>query len=299
MSRLLLSSVVLVGLAAPIAAGVYALSGGSLAPANPANGSIDDQVIEQAVSAPLELAPLARTAPDLPPISSLAYLAEQDPAGAVALVRQALMNDPAMLEEAIAQLEVLRASQEDDLISQIILDNADRLFSDEFASVMGNPDGDITLVEFLDYNCGFCKRAHGDVMRLIAEHEDVRVLVKDFPVLGPGSLEAAQVAIAYRAIGGDMETFIDTMMREESAQASLAMARGVALELGASAVALDLALDSPELMQPVAIAYELAEQLNIRGTPAFIVGDQRLIGAVGFDRLVEAIQIERERQAAL
>jgi protein-disulfide isomerase len=296
MSRLLLSSVVLIGLAAPIAAGVYALSSGSL---SSADGSIDDQIVEQAVSAPLELAPLAHTSPDVPPVSSLADLAEQDPAGAVALVRQALMNDPAMLEEAIAQLEVLRASQEDDLISQIILDNADQLFSDEFASVMGNPDGAITLVEFLDYNCGFCKRAHDDVVRLIAEHEDVRVLVKDFPVLGPGSLEAAQVAIAYRAIGGDMEAFIDTMMREESAQASLAMARGVALELGASAVALDLALDSPQLMQPVAIAYELAEQLNIRGTPAFVVGDQRLIGAVGFERLVEAIQVERERQAAL
>jgi protein-disulfide isomerase len=226
-------------------------------------------------------------------------MAAQDRQGAVALVRQALLDNPLMLDEAIAALEIAREAEEDTLIARVIAENAERLFDDQHVSIMGNPDGAITLVEFLDYNCGFCKRAHDDVMRLIAEQDDVRVLVKDFPVLGPGSLEAAQVAIAFRAIGGDMEAFIDAMMSEDSAQADAALARSVALDLGADATALDLALDSPRLMDPIAEAYALAEQLNIRGTPAFIVGQERLMGAVGFERLSAAIEAERVRLSSL
>lgn len=298
LSRLLIALTAIAMLALPLAAGLYALSS---ADQQQADAGLDAHMLAQAVEAPMELAPELVPAPGTQPASAmqLSDMAAADRAGAVALVRQALLDDPIMLEEAIAALEATRATQEEVQMSQVILQNADALLSDQYASVMGNPDGAITLVEFLDYNCGFCKRAHDDVMRLIAQYDDVRVLVKDFPVLGPGSLEAAQVAVAYRAIGGNMPAFIDAMMREESAQADAALARSVALDLGANAVALNLALDSPELMQSIAVAYELAETLNIRGTPAFIVGDQRLMGAVGFDRLSQAIQAERERQAAL
>ncbi|MFK7791639.1 MAG: DsbA family protein [Devosiaceae bacterium] len=312
MSRPLYAIAFVSMVAAPLAAGVYALS--TSAPTSSFGDShtvagIDDVVVQQAVTAPLELAPqLAPQAAQAPHADApsaparetgLAELAANDRAGAIAFVRQALLDDPEILEEAIAALEAGRASAEEMQMSQVIADNADLLFSAEHASVMGNPDGAVILVEFLDYNCGFCKRAHQDVMRLITEHDDVRVLVKDFPVLGQGSLEASQVAVAYRAIGGDMAAFINRMMSEDSAPADASLARSVALELGASEIALDLALDNPELMLPIAQAYELAEQLNIRGTPAFILGDQRLMGAVGFDPLSQAIQAERERLAAL
>ncbi|MBO6674492.1 MAG: DsbA family protein [Rhizobiales bacterium] len=298
MSRPLLGLVAIAGIALPIGLGAFALTNTAPTVGRQIAG-LDAELLERAVEAetlPLDLAPAAPT-----PISSstsLSALAEADREGAVALVRQALLDNPLILDEAVEALEAARASAEVDLVADVIAENADLLFDDQNASIMGNPDGAITLVEFMDYNCGFCKRAHGDVMRLIAEQNDVRVLVKDFPVLGPGSLEAAQVAVAFRAIGGDMTAFIDAMMNE-SVQADAAMARRVALELGADEPALDLALDSPSLMEPIGEAYALAEQLNIRGTPAFIVGDQRLMGAVGFDRLAEAIQVERDRLSAL
>jgi protein-disulfide isomerase len=298
MSRPLLGLVAVAGIALPIGLGAFALSGATSVGETQLSG-LDAELLERVVeaeTAPLDLAPASPTPPTPP--ASLSALAEADREGAVALVRQALLDNPLILDEAVEALEAARALAEVDLVADVIAENADLLFDDQNASIMGNPDGAITLVEFLDYNCGFCKRAHGDVMRLIAEQNDVRVLVKDFPVLGPGSLEAAQVAVAFRAIGGDMTAFIDAMMNE-SVQADSAMARRVALELGADETALDLALDSPSLMEPIGEAYALAEQLNIRGTPAFIVGDQRLMGAVGFDRLAEAIQVERDRLSAL
>jgi protein-disulfide isomerase len=298
MSRPLLGLVAVAGIALPIGLGAFALSGATSVGETQLSG-LDAELLERVVeaeTAPLDLAPASPTPPTSP--ASLSALAEADREGAVALVRQALLDNPLILDEAVEALEAARALAEVDLVADVIAENADLLFDDRNASIMGNPDGAITLVEFLDYNCGFCKRAHDDVMRLIAEQNDVRVLVKDFPVLGPGSLEAAQVAVAFRAIGGDMTAFIDAMMNE-SVQADSAMARRVALELGADETALDLALDSPSLMEPIGEAYALAEQLNIRGTPAFIVGDQRLMGAVGFDRLAEAIQVERDRLSAL
>lgn len=293
MSRAVVAVAALAGITLPIALGAYALSNSA---EDMEMSALDAQVLEQSVEA--EAAPLDLTPQTASSAASLTDMAAADPEGAVALVRQALLDNPLMLDEAIDALEAAREEQQESLVSQVIAENAHLLFDDENASVMGNPNGTITLVEFLDYNCGFCKRAHGDVMRLIAEQSDVRVLVKDFPVLGPGSLEAAQVAIAFRATGGDMAAFIDAMMNE-SVQADTASARAVALELGADETALDLALDSPAIMEPIGEAYNLAEQLNIRGTPAFIVGDQRLMGAVGFDRLAEAIQAERDRLSSL
>jgi len=293
MSRAVVAVAALAGITLPIALGAYALSNSA---EDIEMSALDTQILEQAVEA--EAAPLDLTPQTASSAANLTDMAAADPEGAIALVRQALLDNPLMLDEAIEALEAAREEQQESLVSQVIAENADLLFDDENASVMGNPNGAITLVEFLDYNCGFCKRAHDDVMRLIAEQSDVRVLVKDFPVLGPGSLEAAQVAIAFRATGGDMPAFIDAMMNQ-SVQADTASARAVALELGADETALDLALDSPAIMEPIGEAYNLAEQLNIRGTPAFIVGDQRLMGAVGFDRLAEAIQAERDRLSSL
>ena len=262
---------------------------------------LDRHLVAQSVTAeapPLALAPETPPAAGTPQASpSLADLADGDREGAKALVRQALLDDPTILQEAIEALETLRATQETDQMAQVIAANAGLLFDSANASILGNPEGTVTLVEFLDYNCGFCKRAHDDVMRLIAEHPDLRVVVKDFPVLGPGSLEAAQVAVAYRSLGGDMTAFIDAMMREDEAPANADLAMRIAADLGADPDRLSTTLEDPGLMESIGEAYGLAEQLGIRGTPAFIVGEERIMGAVGFDRLTMAVQAERERLA--
>lgn len=298
MPRLSLALVLLAGLVLPVLAGLYALS--QTGTTAPVPDSLEAEAAAIASDPPIDL--LAPGTPvevgDGTASRSLAALAEADPEGAVALVRQALLTDPGMLEEAIAALEAVRAASAQSEVADIIADNADVLFSSDNASVLGNPEGTITLVEFLDYNCGFCKRAHADVMEVIATHPDVRVLVKDFPVLGPGSLEAAQVAIAFRQAGGDMTAFIDTMMREETRRADRALALDVAEALGGARGALDAAADEDATLEPVAVAYTLAEALGIQGTPAFVIGDELIMGAVGFDRLDAAIQAARRQAQA-
>lgn len=228
-------------------------------------------------------------------LTNLTTLVETDPEGAVALVRQVLTTHPEILEEAIAALDVVRAEDEAQRVASALEESAEALYRAETASVLGNPDGAITVVEFLDYNCSFCKRAHGDISRLIAENSDVRVLVRDFPVLGPGSLEAAQVASAFRTIGGDMGLFLDRMMAEELEPAGAALATSVALQLGADEEALNNAMTAASIMEPIGETYALADALGIRGTPAFVIGGELIVGAVGFDRLSEAVQAERDR----
>ncbi len=304
MPRIFLVLIALGGLILPVAAGLCALSSGAQNRAGLIDlGSLDADLLDRAASN--DTTPLDLTPPSLEPLqeptsqSPSDVLAELPQEELVALVRSALLADPFILEEVADALEVERAAREEALAAQVIEQNSATLFSADNASVLGNPNGSITLVEFLDYNCGFCKQAHADMLRIVAEYPDVRVLVRDFPVLGSGSLEAAQVATAFRSISGDMATFIDIMMTEDAASADTELAMRVAVDLGADPQSLNTALQEPGLMAPIRESYELAEMLNIRGTPAFVVGQQRIVGAVGFDRLSDAIQIERERLSAL
>ncbi|MEM6383729.1 MAG: DsbA family protein [Pseudomonadota bacterium] len=245
-------------------------------------------------SAPVADAPSNQTSE--PPIalldepSALASLAAADPQAAMALVRNALLADPSILEEAINALEAFRFAEAEARSSELIAESAEALLSTQHASVLGNPDGTVTLVEFLDYNCGFCKRAHADVLALIESEPNLRVLVKDFPVLGPGSLEAARVAIAFRQSGGDMLAFIDTMMAQTDRRADATLATEVALSLGADQGELETLATDDAILEGISASYGLAELLGITGTPAFVVGNELIMGAVGFERLAMAIQ---------
>lgn len=245
-------------------------------------------------SAPVADAPSNQTSE--PPIalldepSALASLAAADPQAAMALVRNALLADPSILEEAINALEAFRFAEAEARSSELIAESAEALLSTQHASVLGNPNGTVTLVEFLDYNCGFCKRAHADVLALIESEPNLRVLVKDFPVLGPGSLEAARVAIAFRQSGGDMLAFIDTMMAQTDRRADATLATEVALSLGADQGELETLATDDAILEGISASYGLAELLGITGTPAFVVGNELIMGAVGFERLAMAIQ---------
>ncbi|MEM1288229.1 MAG: DsbA family protein [Pseudomonadota bacterium] len=229
------------------------------------------------------------------PSTTLGTMAQQDPQGARLLVRQALLSDPTILEAAVAALDEHRQQSEAAVTAQALEVSRDILLSADAASVLGNPDGSVTLVEFLDYNCSFCKRSHADVMRLIDENPDLRVLVREFPVLGPGSLEAARVAIAYRDQEGDMTAFIDAMMAETLRPADTELALDVVRSLGGDIAQVEASSDAETVLESISEAYALAEVLGIGGTPAFVVGNELLLGAVGFDRLSAAVQAARQQ----
>jgi protein-disulfide isomerase len=148
------------------------------------------------------------------------------------------------------------------------------------------------LVEFMDYNCGFCRRAHEDKFRLLAADAELRVIVRELPVLGPGSVEAAQVASALRMqdTGGALYARFHGQMMQLSGPASRATALQTAREAGADMIRLEADLASPEVAATIEESRDLARQLGISGTPSYIAEGRLIVGAVGPDILRKALQ---------
>lgn len=142
----------------------------------------------------------------------------------------------------------------------------------------GNPDGDVTLVEFFDYNCGYCRRAAEDLNKLIEANPDLRVVLKEFPVLGPESVEAAQVGIAVNEVAPERYgEFHDTLLASDSrvdAQAALA----VVDEMGIDRAAVEAAMEADVVQATIEEVYTLANALGLTGTPVLRGRRHRLRG---------------------
>src|SRR5690606_2026984 len=114
------------------------------------------------------------------------------------IIREYLISNPEVLQEAVAELEKRQVAAEAHRTRSAVNANRDALFNSPHHVALGNPQGDVTLVEFFDYNCGYCKRALSGMVELLKTDSKLKVVLKEFPVLGPGSIEAAQVAVAVR-----------------------------------------------------------------------------------------------------
>jgi protein-disulfide isomerase len=173
--------------------------------------------------------------------------------------------------------------------------NSDALFNSAFDWVGGNPDGDVVLVEFMDYRCGYCRRAHPEVADLVELDGDIRYVVKEFPILGEQSVLASRFAIATRIAHGD-EAYGEIndalmTMRGDMTEASLA-AR--AQEIGLDPEPILAAMDDPLVDQTISYNHELAQRLSISGTPTFVFGDQLVRGYVPLDAMLEIVETVRE-----
>jgi protein-disulfide isomerase len=179
--------------------------------------------------------------------------------------------------------------------SAAVIDNAAALFSSPHQVTLGNPDGDVTLVEFFDYSCGFCKRALPDMLTLIKDDPNLKIVLKELPILGPGSAEAARVAVAVRMQSPDGQAYL-AFHREllgspgpASKERALAVAEDLGLDL--TKVAQDVASD--EVGATIGEDVKLASALGITGTPSYVVGDKVVVGAVGIAALKARIAAAR------
>lgn len=210
-------------------------------------------------------------------------------------VRAYLLDNPEVLMEAIAVLENRQAEAEANRDQRLAELNADALYNDGFSYVGGNPDGDITVVEFIDYRCGFCRRAHPEVAELIASDGNIRIITIEFPILGEQSLLASQFAVATKIVAGDAAY-------KEISDALIAMRSDVTIaSLGALASAFDLDSDAifAEMESPATQAVlqnnrALGERMAISGTPTFVFGDQMVRGYVDLAQMRAIVAAERE-----
>ena len=161
-----------------------------------------------------------------------------------------------------------------------------QLFSSPHQAVVGNPNGKVTLVEFFDYNCGYCKKSLDDLAKLIKEDPNLRVVLKDFPVLGPGSVEAAQVAWRVRnQFNGDKFWAFHQKLLLTRGPVGKAQALAVAKDMGADMDKLDRDMASPDVKAGIQEVMQIADGLNLTGTPSWVVGRDVVVGAVGYDEL--------------
>ena len=229
------------------------------------------------------------------------YLA-QHPEEMQRFVREALIKNPAILQEALAEMLKQRrtASPSAPDKSAAVKANAALIFESPHQVTIGNRNGTVTLVEFFDYSCGYCKRALADMATLLRDEPSVRIVLKEFPILGPGSKEAAQVAVAVRMQDpkGDKYLAFHQKLLAERGPANRETALAAAREAGLDMTRLESEMGSDEVEQTLAENMRLAQALGINGTPTYVVGDSVIAGAVGTATLKAKLQGERDRIAA-
>ena len=201
------------------------------------------------------------------------------------IVREYLVAHPEVIEEAMAALEKKQAADAAAAQAKIISDRGSILFDSTRQMVLGNPQGDVTIVEFFDYNCGYCKRALGDMVALIEKDPKVRIVIKEFPVLGPGSTEAAKVSVAVARIAPDKYLDFHKRLMTTRGQIDKAKALEAALAAGVNASALDAGLADKEVAATLEEVYGLAQALGLTGTPSYVIGGEVVAGAIGLPKL--------------
>jgi protein-disulfide isomerase len=166
--------------------------------------------------------------------------------------------------------------------------------------VLGNKDGDVTFVEFFDYNCGYCKRAMADMLDLMKSDPKLKVVLKEFPVLSQGSVEAAQVAVAVRMQDPVGKKYLDFHQKLLGGRGPADKARAIAAakEAGLDVGRIEKDLASPEIRATIEENFKLAEAMGMNGTPSYVIGNQVVIGAVGLESLKEKIGAARCGKAA-
>jgi protein-disulfide isomerase len=210
------------------------------------------------------------------------------------IVKDYLLKNPEVLQEAMTELERRQQEAQKTAQATALKDEREKLLSPR-NNVVGNPSGDVTLVEFFDYNCGYCKRALGDLKALMKADPKLRVVLKDFPVLGPESVEASRVGLAVRQqIQGDRLFEYHTKLMETRGPVNGARALAVAREMGLDVERIKTEMESPEVRVVLQENVGLGDKLGLSGTPAFVVGDAVLPGAVGADPLRQAVTSVRQ-----
>ncbi len=198
---------------------------------------------------------------------------EQQRAAIREIVRDFILKNPEIMIEAQTELEKRQREAERQARLPIIQDKSGPLYAAAHNVSLGNPGGDVTLVEFFDYNCGFCKRALRDLQRIVAEDKNVRVIVKDFPVLGQGSVEAASVALALKQQASP-EKFWQFHQELLSARGQVGrqQALDAARKVGVDMARLQRDAEAQSVRDAIEQNVKIADSLGLTGTPSYVLG---------------------------
>jgi protein-disulfide isomerase len=226
-----------------------------------------------------------------PPISSKA--AELGPFEQ--RVREYLLKNPEVIMEALQILQERQRAAEAENLKRTLAERSEEILNDPAAPTGGNPAGDVTVVEFFDYNCPYCRRVAPTVTELEEADPDLRLVYKEFPILGPGSQFAARAALASRS-QGKYGPFHNALM-QATEQVTEESVMEIAREVGLDIEQLRAEMQDPAIQAAIARNLHLADALGITGTPSFIIGDEVVPGAVDLRTLQSLIaRARREKE---
>lgn len=209
------------------------------------------------------------------------------------IVRDYLMKNPQVIFDAARSYQEQQQRQRDQMAKAQLMSLSEEVFRDPASPVAGNPNGDVSVVEFFDYQCGYCKTALNDVRQLLKADPKVRFVLKEYPILGPNSVVAARAALAAREQGRYFE--FHSALMETKGQLDQGTIDRVARSVGLDVDRLKRDMAKPEIDQALRRNRQLGDALNIQGTPGFIVGNQIVPGAVDVDKLKELVAEARTK----
>jgi protein-disulfide isomerase len=212
------------------------------------------------------------------------------------VVREYLLQHPEVLVEAIQKLEAKEEADRNDQAKTLVAAKKTELFADAMAPVGGNKAGDVTIVEFFDYNCPYCKTVAPVLKKAVETDGKVRVVYKEFPILSPESEVVAKFALAAN-LQGKYVPFHDALLARKG-RSDEAGAIEVAKSVGLDVARLKSDMAKPEIADAIKKNRALARELNMRGTPAFVIGDETIGGAVDVEDFQAKIAEARKKSAS-
>jgi protein-disulfide isomerase len=229
--------------------------------------------------------------------SVAAEMSKTEQANIEKIVHQYLVSHPEILIEMSNALRAKQETQQADTDKNLLQQHANQIFKQADDPVTGNPQGTLTVVEFVDYNCGYCKRSAPLIQELLKKDKEIRYIYKEFPILSDTSVYASKAALAVNALEpAKYEAFHNALMAYPGALKSNDDVMNVAKKQGLDWSKIVAKINDPAIDKKIATNHAIAQTLNITGTPAFIIGDQLLRGAPqSLEMLEESIKQARSK----
>jgi len=205
------------------------------------------------------------------------------------IVREYILKNPEIIQEAIMELRKKQEMAEQSARVKALQSHKQQIFQSKRDIVLGNPNGDVTLVEFFDYNCGYCKRAVNDIAELLKSDPKLKIVLKELPILSEGSVEAARVAVAVRLQDPTKYWAFHRALMSGRGEANATQALAAAKTAGLDVERIKKDISNPEVEATLHEVQELAKALAISGTPSYVLGDQLIPGALPHTQLAAAI----------
>ena len=211
------------------------------------------------------------------------------------IIRDYLLNNPGILGEMQVAYEEKQKTEQAEKQKLALSSKADIIYSSKYHMEIGAKDAKYTVVEFFDYNCPFCQRAMNDMEKIIASNPDVKFVIKEWPVLGQNSFDAHNVSLAFNALMPEKYAEFHQKLFNQKGQKTKDNSMQVAMSFGLKEADLLAEMQKPSVLEALGENNEIASDLGITGTPSYIIGDEVVFGAVGFDQINQRLGVMRAK----